>query len=70
MKVNTLKEAAFGYIKEIIMKQISRRKDEIYRESHSKCSKNCKCQDKMHTFNIKEQKILGVITLTNNFKNS
>jgi len=31
MKEHQLKEAAFSYIKEIIMKQISSRKEEIYR---------------------------------------
>ena len=30
IREHTLKEAAFSYIKEIIMKQISRRRDEIY----------------------------------------
>jgi hypothetical protein len=63
IKANGLKETAFSYIKEIIVKQIGQRREEIYRQSHSKCSKNCKCETKMQDFQEKEKRILGVITL-------
>jgi hypothetical protein len=50
IKTFGLKETAFNFLKEIIMKQVAARKEEIYIQSHSKCSIRCKCHDKMNEF--------------------
>ena len=63
-----LKETAFAYIKDIILKKIAQKKEEIYLESHSKCSRNCKCSSKLHHFEEKEKLILGAIAVENNCK--
>ena len=43
IKAHGLKDTAFSFIKELISKQIGQRREQIYQQSHSKCSKHCKC---------------------------
>jgi hypothetical protein len=62
IKTFGLKESAFGFLKEIIMKQVAVRKEEIYIQSHSKCSNRCKCHNKMNEFQKREKKVLAVVS--------
>lgn len=44
------------------MKQVAARKEEIYIQSHSKCSNRCKCHNKMNEFQKRQKKVLAVVS--------